>query len=72
MENICKAITYLTHLKRMMVTFKEEVGSHECISPKKGKTTRVWMYVDKGREEITCCRTSGNRPHVNGGTCMNM
>ena len=37
MENICKAITYLTHLKRMMVTFKEEVGCHECISPEKVK-----------------------------------
>ena len=30
------------------------------------------MYVDKGREEITCCRTSGNTPHVNGGRGMNM
>ena len=37
MENICKAITYLTHLKRMMVMFKEEVGCHECISPEKVK-----------------------------------
>ena len=38
----------------------------------KGKTTRVWMYVDKGREEIICSKTSGNRPHVNGGRGMNM